>query len=202
MDEHEEASGRLVLLKQPQIDEVTLEKWLRLPIFDDEPSETWMAPEAEGPELPWEERPEAVMDHSLELSNSILQKISNEMKALAKWMIEWDLMFVNQEEDRIRDRGRKGQCRQSNHVNVCYSWDPTIPNSKPRFKEEGRRAAARFYGAILDWAASKGKGLEFWRYGDSTRSTIILRAIRAIWGKEKCQMDMLYDYEKNLENTY
>ena len=73
VDEHEEASGRLVLLKQPQIDEVTLEKWLRLPILDDESSEAWMAPEAEGPELPWEECPEAVMNHSLELSDSILQ---------------------------------------------------------------------------------------------------------------------------------
>jgi hypothetical protein len=59
-----------------------------------------------------------------------------------------------------------------------------------------------FYGAIIDWATSKGKGLEFWWSGDSMRSTIILRAIRAIWGKEKCQMDMLYDYEKNFEDTY
>jgi hypothetical protein len=34
------------------------------------------------------------------------------------------------------------------------------------------------------------------------RPTIILRAIRAIWRKEKCQMDMLYDHEKNLKDTY
>ena len=59
-----------------------------------------------------------------------------------------------------------------------------------------------FYGAILDWAASKGKGLDFWWSGESMRPTIILRAIRAIWRKEKCQMDMLYDHEKNLKDTY
>ena len=117
-------------------------------------------------------------------------------------MIQWDLMFVNKEEERIRDCGRKGQCRQSNYTNVCHGWDPLDPKSKPRFKDEGRRVAARFYGAILDWAASKGKGLEFWKHVDSERSTIILRAIRAIWGKDKCQMDVMYEYEKNLETTY
>ena len=112
------------------------------------------------------------------------------------------LMFANEEWKRIRERGRDGQCRESNHTKVCQSWDPTIPNSKPKFIDEGRRMAAVFYGAIIDWATSKGKGLEFWWSGDSMRSTIILRAIRAIWGKEKCQMDMLYDYEKNFEDTY
>jgi hypothetical protein len=203
VDGHEEASGRLVLLRQPQIDEVTLAKWLKLPVLDDdEPEEAWTVTEAEGPELPWEECSEAIMDHHLELSNSIIQKIGNELKDLARWMMQWDLMFVNKEEERIRDRGRQGQCRQSHHTNVCHGWDPLDPRSKPRFKDEGRRVAARFYGAILDWAASKGKGLEFWKHSDSTRPTIILRAIRAIWGKERCQMDMLYDYEKNLETTY
>ena len=122
VDEHEEASGRLVLLKQPQRDEVTLAKWLKLPVLDDEePVEAWSVTEAEGPELPWEECPEAIMNHLLELSNSIIQKIGDELKDLARWMIQWDLMFVNKEEERIRDRGRKGQCRQSNHTNVCHS---------------------------------------------------------------------------------
>ena len=111
-------------------------------------------------------------------------------------------MFVNREWKRIQERGRDGQCRESNHTKVCQSWDPTIPNSKPKFIDEERRMAAVFYGAIIDWATSEGEALEFWWSGDSMRSTIILHAIRAIWGKEKCQMDMLYDSEKNFEDTY
>ena len=144
----------------------------------------------------------AIMDYSAELSNSILQKICNEMKELAKWMETWDSMISKQDTKRIKERGQDGQCRQSNHVGVCHSWDPTVPKSRPRFKEEGRRAAAQFYGAIMDWAESKGKGLGFWRSGENTRFTVILRAIRAIWKKERCQMDMLFDSEKNLETTY
>jgi hypothetical protein len=82
MNWREEANGRLVPLRQPQIDEVTLEKWLRSPMIDDESLGAWAAPEAEDPELPWEECPEAVMEHSLELSKSILLKLSNEIKSL------------------------------------------------------------------------------------------------------------------------
>ena len=120
----------------------------------------------------------------LDLSNSILQKLGREMNSLARWMRTWDGMIAERDWTRIRDRGKSGQCRESNHTNVCESWDPTDPHSKPKFIDEERRVAAIFYGAIMDWAASKGKGLEFWLSGDSTRSTIILRAIRAVWGKE------------------
>jgi hypothetical protein len=201
-EEQGETSRELVIVHRPQVDEITLAKWLKVSSDDDESFETWMATEAEGPELPWEECPEAIMDYSPDLGNSILQKICSELKELAKWMMEWDKMIAEKQTERIRDRGRGGQCRQSNHVGVCHSWDPTVPKSRPRFKEAGRRAAAQFYGAIMDWAESKGKGLGFWRSGESTRFTIILRAIRAIWKKEKCQMEMLFDSEKNLETTY
>ena len=89
MEWHEEASGRLVLLRQPQIDGVTLEKWLGSPAVDDDPLGVWSVLEAEDPELPWEECPEAVMEHSLDLSNSILQKLGNEIKSLARLMEKW-----------------------------------------------------------------------------------------------------------------
>jgi hypothetical protein len=72
---------------------------LRPSTIGDEPLEAWTIPGAEDPELPWEECPEAIMEHSLELSNSILLKLSNEIKSLAKWMREWDLMFTNKEWD-------------------------------------------------------------------------------------------------------
>ena len=111
-------------------------------------------------------------------------------------------MVAEQDDMRIRDRGRSGQCRESNHTQVCESWDPTKPHSKPKFINEERRIAAVFYGAIMDWAASKGKGLDFWLSGENTRSTIILRAIRAIWGKETCQMNVQFDSEKSLGDNF
>jgi len=152
--------------------------------------------------VPWQECPEVIMGHSTRLNNAIINKIGKELKDLAKWMRKWDEQVANDEREILWQRGQQGQCRQSNHKDVCHPWNPLEPNGRPRFKNEERRVAARFYGAILDWAASKGKGLEFWKHSDSLRPTIILRAIRAIWKKEKCQMDVLYEYEKNLETTY
>jgi hypothetical protein len=156
--------------------------------------------EIEDQELPWEEYPEAIMEHSLDFRNSILRKLGHELKSLARWMKNWDIMVAKREWTRIQERGQSGQCRESNHINVCESWDPTDPNSKPKFIDEERRVAAVFYGAIMDWAASKGKGLEFWWSGDNARFTIILRAIRAIWGKEKCQKECCTT-EKRISRT-
>jgi hypothetical protein len=201
-DLHVGAGGRLVTTQKPQVDGVTLERWLVSPTIDDDPPGVLALLESDDPGLPWEEYPEAIMEHPLDLSNSILQKLGRELHALAKWMRTWDGMFTDGDWSRIRNRGQHGHCRESNHINVCESWDPTDPQSKPKFIDEERRIAAVFYGAIMDWAASKGKSLEFWLSGDSKRSTIILRAIRAVWGKEKCQMDVQFDHEKSLGDAY
>jgi hypothetical protein len=42
--------------------------------------------------LPWQECPEAIMGHSAGLSTSIINKIGNELKDLARWMMKWDEM--------------------------------------------------------------------------------------------------------------
>ena len=81
---------------------------------------------------------------------------------------------------------------------MCESWDPTEENSRPIFIHEERRIAALFYGAIMDWAAQKGRNLDFWLSTNNDRPTMILRAIRAVWGKENCQMDVQFDHKKNL----
>ena len=197
-DLHVGAGGRLVTTQKPQVDGVTLERWLVSPTIDDDPPGVLALLESDDPGLPWEEYPEAIMEHPLDLINSILQRLGRELHALAKWMRTWDGMFTDGDWSRIRNRGQHGQCRESNHINACESWDPTDPQSKPKFIDEERRIAAVFYGAIMDWAASKGKGLEFWLSADSKRSTIILRASRAVWGKEKSQMDVQFDHEKIL----
>jgi len=157
-DRRDEISGELTIFKPPQIHEITLAKWLALPALDDEdPWDEWSVTEAEGPDLPWQECPEAIMGHSAGLSTSIINKIGNELKNLARWMMKWDEMVEKDEKNTLWLRGQQGQCRQSNHVGVCHPWNPLEPKGRPRFKNEERRIAARFYGAILDWAASKGK---------------------------------------------
>jgi len=158
--------------------------------------------EDEGRELPWFQCPEAVMGHSTKLTEVILSKISHELKDLAKWMSTWDKQVANKDIRRLWERGQKGQCRQSAHSDVCHPWDPSTEGNRPKFKNQERLVAAKFYGAIIEWAASKDRGLEFWKSSSDERPTIILRAIRAVWKKEKCQMDVLYEHEKNLETTY
>jgi len=100
-------------------------------------------------------------------------------------MLTWDEQVLTEQEQTLRERGSKGQCRQSTHNDVCYPWNPAIKGNRPKFKNQERLIAAKFYGAIIDWAASKGRGLEFWKSGNNERPTIVLRAIRAIWKKEK-----------------
>jgi hypothetical protein len=120
-DRRDEISGELVIFKPPQTDEVTLAKWLELPVLDDEdPWDEWSVTEAEGPDLPWQECPEAIMGHSAGLSTSMINKIGNELKDLARWMMRWDEMVEKDEKKTLWQRGQQGQCRQSNHVGVCY----------------------------------------------------------------------------------
>ena len=98
-------------------------------------------------------------------------------------MKKWDDTIAKREWEQIRDRGHHGHCRESNKIGVCESWDLCVPYSKPRFIDEERRTAAVFYGAIMDWALQKGRDLDFWMSSSSERPTMLLRAIRAVWGK-------------------
>jgi len=196
-------SKELVSVKSPQVDEVTLATWLDPSNLDDDDLwKDWSLEEDEGHELPWYQCPEAVMGHSTKLKEVILNKIGHELKSLARWMLTWDEQVATKQEQVLWERGQKGQCRQSAHSGVCHPWDPTTEGNRPKFKNQERLVAAKFYGAIIEWAASKDRGLEFWKSGNDERPTIILHAIRAIWKKEKCQMDILYEHEKNLETTY
>jgi hypothetical protein len=77
-----------------------------------------------------------------------------------------------------------------------------MPNSKPKFVDQDRMKAALFYGAIIDWTTQMGRNLDFWIALNAEQPTMFLRAIRAVWGKEKCQMDVQYDHEKTCEETY
>ena len=52
VDLPEEAGGRLVLLQQPQVDGVTLEKWLVSPTVDDDPPGVLALLESDDPGLP------------------------------------------------------------------------------------------------------------------------------------------------------
>ena len=150
----------LVLVRQPQVDKVTLATWLDSSSFDDDDLwDDWSKEEDEGRELSWSQCPEAVMIHSAKLTEVILNKISHELKNLAKWMTGWDQQVANQDLNGLWDRGRKGQCRQSTHNGACHPWDPSTKGSRPKFKNQERLTAARFYGAIMDWAASKDRGL-------------------------------------------
>ena len=49
---------------------------------------------------------------------------------------------------------------------------------------------------------AKGRDLDFWISSNPERPTMLLRAIRAVWGKEKSQMEVQYDYEKSCGDTY
>ena len=189
-------------MQQSRVDEVTLANWLKPSSDDDDFFETWVTRNPEDVEIPWQQCLEVIMDYSPALGNAITFKICSELKDLAKWMTDWDKMVAEKDEKQMRERGQKGQCRYSNHSHVCHAWDPTVTNSRTRIRDVGRRDAARFYCSALDWASQKGKDLSFWRSNDETRPTIVLRAIRAIWKKEKCHMEMLYEIEKNIATTH
>jgi hypothetical protein len=54
--------------------------------------------------------------------------------------------------------------------------------------------------AIVSWADAMGcKAPDYWDWltGHTSHSSTILRAIRGIWGKAKCQMAVQYEYEQN-----
>ena len=144
---------------------------------DEEPIGALVPYEQDEAVRPWESYPEAIMEHSIALTNVILHKICRDLHALAKWMKGWDEMIRSGDWARIRDRGRDGQCRESNKTKVCEAWDPTVLNSNPKFINEERRVAAVFYGGIMDWASQKGQGLEFWTSTSSDGPTMVLRAI-------------------------
>jgi hypothetical protein len=65
------------------------------------------------------------MLHSTKLTEVILNKISHELESLEKWMMVWDQQVERQDIALLQERGRKGQCRQSNQSDVCHVWDPT-----------------------------------------------------------------------------
>jgi hypothetical protein len=151
---------------------------------DEDPLEVLVIQEPDEAGRPWNKYPEAIMEHPLQLRNTILQKLCRELHMLAKWMKAWDQMVEKRNWVQLQDRGLHGQCRESNHNKVCESWDPTEKNSRPIFINEERRIAALFYGAIMDWAAQKGRNLDFWLSTNNDRPTMILRAIRAVWEKK------------------
>ena len=88
----------LVLVRPPQVDKVTLATWLDSSGFDDDDLlNQWSEEDDEGRELSWSQCPEAIMVHSTKLTEVILNKISHELKSLARWMIGWDQQVESQD---------------------------------------------------------------------------------------------------------
>jgi hypothetical protein len=127
------AGGRPVTIPEPRIDGVTLEGWLIPSKVDEDPTEVLVIQDPDEIGQPWNEYPEALMEHPLQLKNTILQKLCRELHMLAKLTKAWDQMVEKRNWVQLQDRGLHGQCRESNHNKVCESWDPTEENSLPIF---------------------------------------------------------------------
>ena len=140
------AGGRPVATEEAKFNSTTLDKWLDPSPISEEPMWIMALYDTAAAWQPWESCPEAIMVETGELKKTIIKRICKELGSLATWMKGWDELIAQREWKRIQDRGRDGQCRESTKKGVCESWDPTIPNSKPRFIDQDRMKTVLFYG--------------------------------------------------------
>ena len=136
VDQQAGAGGRSVATQESQINNITLNEWLVPSLIGEDQIGVLVLQEQDEAGRPWESYPEAIVEHPTRLTRTIIQKICRELHSLAKWMKKWDDTIAKGEWEQIRDRGRHGHCRESNNIGVCESWDPCVPNSKPKFVDE------------------------------------------------------------------